>query len=101
MAAVDDAAVIDALGSSAREENAACARGSAWMGELYARRAPGDDVERACWAIDGHANVVAEISAALNVSRGRASGQLHLAIALRERLPAVLEVFRAGRLITG
>ena len=52
--------------------------------------------ERACWAIDGRANVVAEISAALNVSRGRASGQLQFAIALRERLPKVLEVFKTG-----
>ena len=93
---LEDAAVIDALGSSAREENAACARRLAWMGELYARRAPEDDSERTCWAIDGHANVVAEISAALNVSRGRASGQLQFAIALRERLPKVLEVFKTG-----
>ena len=59
---LEDAAVIDALGSSAREENAACARRLAWMGELYARRAPEDDSERTCWAIDGHANVVAEVS---------------------------------------
>ena len=43
---LEDAAVIDALGSSAREENAACARRLAWMGELYARRAPEDDSER-------------------------------------------------------
>ena len=66
------------------------------MGELYARRAPEDDVERTCWAIDGHANVVAEISAALNISRGRAAGQLQFAIALRERLPRVAEVFARG-----
>jgi hypothetical protein len=26
------------------------------MGELYARRAPEDDVEKTNWAIDGHAN---------------------------------------------
>jgi Domain of unknown function (DUF222) len=95
-ARLDDAAVIDAMGSSAREENAACARRLAWMGELYARRAPEDDDERTCWAIDGHANVVAEISAALNVSRGRAAGQLQYAIALRERLPKVLAVFLTG-----
>jgi hypothetical protein len=88
--------VIDALGLSSVEENAACGRRLAWMGELYARRAPEDDVERTCWAIDGHANVVAEISAALNISRGRASGQLQFAIALRERLPKVAEVFCTG-----
>ena len=93
---LDDAAVIDRLGASSREENAACGRRLAWMGELYARRAPEDDVERINWAIDGHANVVAEISAAVNISRGRASGQLQFAIALRERLPKVLEVVKTG-----
>ena len=92
----DDAEVIDALGSSARDENAACARQLAAMGELYARRAPDDDVERINWAIDGHANVVAEISAAMNISRGRAASQLHLAIGLRQRLPKVAEVFATG-----
>jgi Domain of unknown function (DUF222) len=86
-AVLDDAGVIDALGSAARAENAACGRRLMWMGELYARRAPADDVERVNWAIDGHANAVAEVSAALNISRGRAAGQLQFAIALRVRLP--------------
>ena len=93
---LDDAGVIDVLGSSAREENAGCARRLVAMGELYARRAPEDDVELINWAIDGHACVVAEISAALNISRGRAAGQLSYAIALRERLPKVAEVFGTG-----
>ena len=66
------------------------------MGELYARRAPKDEVDRIQWAIDGHANVVADISAALNISRGRAAGQLRYAIDLRERLPKVAEVFATG-----
>jgi Domain of unknown function (DUF222) len=95
-ATLDDAGVIDALGVVSREENAACGRRLAWMGELYARRAPEADTERTCWAIDGHANVVAEIAAALNISRGRAAGQLQFAIPLRERLPKVAEVFATG-----
>ena len=66
------------------------------MGELYARRAPEDQDDRLNWAIDGHANVVAEISAALNISRGRAAGQLRYAIALREQLPKVAEMFAIG-----
>ena len=73
-------------GSAACEENAACGRRLMAIGELYARRAPEEDVERITWAIDGHANVVAEISAALNISRGRAAGQLRYAIDLRELL---------------
>jgi Domain of unknown function (DUF222) len=93
---LEDAGVVDAMGSAACEENAACGRRLMAIGELYARRAPEDDVDRINWAIDGHANVVAEIAAALNISRGRAAGQLRYAIDLRERLPQVAEVFATG-----
>ena len=68
--AVDDAAVVDTIAASSREQSAACGRELMAIGELYARRAPDDDDERTNWAIDGHANVVAEIAAALNISRG-------------------------------
>jgi hypothetical protein len=92
-----DVGALDAMRVLAsREENAACARRLAAIGELYALRAPEDDVDRVNWAIDGHANVVAEISAGLNISRGRAASQLHFAIALRERLPGVAGVFGTG-----
>jgi hypothetical protein len=93
---VDDASVVDVITDAARRQNAMCGRELAAIGELYARRAPEDDVDRECWAIDGHENVVAEISAALNISRGRARGRLHYAITLRERLPRVAEVFARG-----
>ncbi|WP_236593200.1 DUF222 domain-containing protein, partial [Mycobacterium paraintracellulare] len=39
-----------------------------------------------------------EVAAALGISRGRASGRLHYAIALRERLPRVAEVFAQGHI---
>ena len=91
-----DVGALDAMASASREENAACARRLAAIGELYAVRAPEDDVDRVNWAIDGHANVVAEISVGLNISRGRAVSQLHFAIALRERLPGVARVFGTG-----
>ncbi len=93
---LDDAAVVDAITAASREQNAACGREMLAIGELYARRAPADGDERENWAIDGHANVVAEISAALNISRGRAGGRLNYAIDLRERLPKVAAVFAAG-----
>jgi hypothetical protein len=93
---VDDAAVVASMGVASRAENAACARRLEAMGELYARRAPEDDVERVDWAVDGHENVVAEISAELHVSRGRARGQLGYAIDLREKLPRVMGVFKTG-----
>ncbi len=95
-AAVDDAGVVDVITAAAREQNASCGRELAAIGELYARRAPEDDSDRLDWAIDGHENVVAEIAAALGISRGRARGRLRYAIALRERLPRIAEVFAHG-----
>lgn len=95
---VDDAGVLDRVTAAARAQNAHCARELAAIGELYARRAPDDDADRFNWAVDGHENVVAEVAAALGISRGRASGRLHYAIALRERLPRVAEVFAQGRI---
>jgi Domain of unknown function (DUF222) len=83
---MEDAAVVDAVTDAARAQNAMCARELAAIGELYARRAPGDDANRFNWAVDGHENVVAE-AAALGISRGRAAGRLRFAIALRERQP--------------
>ena len=93
---IDDAGVAGAITAAAREQNAACARELAAIGELYARRAPEEDIDRANWAVDEHANVVAEVSAALGISRGRARGLLRYAIDLRERLPRVAEVFARG-----
>jgi hypothetical protein len=69
---VDDAGVVDVITAAAREQNTMCGRELAAIGELYARRAPQNDVDRENWAIDGHENVVAEVSAALGISRGRA-----------------------------
>ncbi len=88
--------MVDLVTAAARAQNAQCARELAAIGELYARRAPADDADRFNWAVDGHENVVAEVAAALGISRGRAAGRLHHAIALRERLPRVAEVFAQG-----
>src|SRR6201999_867563 len=93
---MDDVAVVDAITDAARAQNAMCGRELAAIGELYARRAPADDAERFNCAVDGHENVVAEVAAALGISRGRAAGRLRYAIALRERLPRVADVFARG-----
>src|ERR1700739_2050365 len=93
---MDDAAVVDTITDAARVHSAMCARELSAIGELYARRAPADDADRFNWAVDGHENVVAEAAAALGISRGRAAGRLRYAIALRERLPRVAEVFARG-----
>ncbi len=93
---VDDETVVAAIARAARAQNVLCAHELAAIGELYARRAPMNDVDRQNWAIDGHENVVAEVSAALGISRGRARGRLRYAITLRERLPRVAEAFASG-----
>jgi Domain of unknown function (DUF222) len=95
--ALGDAAVVDALTAAARAENAQCAWRLACIGELYIRHAPDDANERTQWAIDGHENVVAEVSASLRISRHRAAAQLNYAIALRG-LPKVAEVFASGEI---
>ena len=93
---LDDAAVVDALIAAGREENAACARRLASIGELWARRMPEDEDAQNQWAIDGFDNVVAEVGAALGISRGRAKAQLEYAIVLRDRLPRFAELFATG-----
>jgi hypothetical protein len=94
---IDDAGLVDQMAAAACEENAACARRLAWLGELWARRAPEDEDERAQWTVDGLEAVAAEVSAALRVSRRRAAAQVEYAIGLR-LLPEVAEVFRRGEI---
>lgn len=96
MADATDFAVIAAIEQWAAAEAAAAARRLAAIAELVHRRC-GDD-ERAHWSCDEWDAAAAEVSAALGVSHGRASGQMHLSMALRQRLPRVATLFREGRL---
>ena len=52
--------------------------------------------EQADWAVDTWAAVGAEVAAALRVSLAMAGSYLRYALAMRERLPRVAAVFRAG-----
>lgn len=88
-------ALIDAMGEATRDEAAAIARRFALIGELDARRAR-EWQECNLWCTDPYEAVAAEISAAQNISRGRASGQVHYARVLRDRLPQVAGVFATG-----
>jgi hypothetical protein len=90
-----DAALIDAMDEATREESAAAARRFALIGQLDARRAR-EWEERSLWATDPYEAVAAEISAAQNISRGRASNQVHYARVLRDELPEVAGVFATG-----
>ena len=83
------------MGECARAESAAIARRLAAVGELFARRAV-EWQERELWCADPFEAVAAEVSAAQNISRGRAGTQIRHARDLRERLPQVAAVFAAG-----
>jgi hypothetical protein len=60
------------------------------------RRRVGDDDERARWACDWWDCAAAEVGAAMNISARKASGQMRMAEALRDRLPAVAAMFWRG-----
>ena len=71
-----DAELIDAMGECTRDESAMIAQRLAAVGELDARRAR-ELAECRFWRTDPFEEVAAEISAAQNISRGRARGQIH------------------------
>ena len=93
---VDDAALVAAIGEWNATEAAAAAHKLAAVAELTRRRCA--EGERADWACDDWDSAAAEVSAALGISHSRASGQMHLALALRQRLPRVAELFLRGAL---
>ena len=95
LVSADDAAVVTAIEEYAASEARAAARRLAAIAELVRRRCSED--ERARWACDSWDAAAAEVSAALGITHGRASGEMHLSQALRHRLPRVAALFMAGR----
>lgn len=93
--AADDATVVAAIEESTRAEAAAGARRLAAIAEL-ARRRVDDDYERANWAFDGWDSAAAEVAAAMTVGHRRASGQMRIAVALRDRLPRLAALHMQG-----
>ena len=89
-----DAAIVTAIEHLARAEARAAAQRIASIAELVRRRC-GED-ESAYWACDPWDATAAEVGAALGVSRGRASGDMHLGLSLRYRLPRVADLFMEG-----
>ncbi|MDT5410172.1 MAG: hypothetical protein QOG14_2392 [Mycobacterium sp.] len=83
------------MGEATRDESTATAQRLLAVGRLYARRAA-ELAEWNRWRTDVTEEVAAEVSAAQNVSRGRAKGQIFYGRMLCERLPAVAKVFVAG-----
>ncbi|QUR68559.1 HNH endonuclease signature motif containing protein [Mycobacterium spongiae] len=94
---VADRVVVSEMADSARAEAAAAARRLAAIAELVTRHADGP-ADRAYWSCDNWDAIAAQVAAALNVSHGLASSQMYLAMALRDRLPAVAALFAEGTL---
>ncbi|MCV7402991.1 DUF222 domain-containing protein [Mycobacterium fragae] len=94
--AVNDSMVAMAITGWDRVEAAAAARRLGAIAELVARRVEGGSPERGQWSCDNWDAMAAEVAAAQGISHGKASGQMYLAVALRERLPQVAAVFADG-----
>ena len=94
---LSDAALITGIQDWARATAAADARRLAGIAELVARRCTDEHPD---WACDDWDACAAEISCALTVGHGRASGQMDLAVTLRDRLPHLGALFLAGDLPT-
>jgi len=91
----ESAALVDRICSSSRAENRAAAAQLEAIGELFVHRLSRcSDTED--WAVDTMEAVTAELAAALRISQGLAGSRLRYARAMRERLPKVAELFKAG-----
>jgi hypothetical protein len=86
--AASDADVIAAIEDGVRQEAIAGARRLAAIAELTKRRVDDND-GRALWAFDAWDSAAAEVGAAMAVGSRRASKEMRIAEALRDRLPQV------------
>ncbi|MGE2817140.1 HNH endonuclease signature motif containing protein [Mycobacterium heidelbergense] len=88
-------ALIDRMCAAWRTEARAVADRLDAIGELFELRRA-ERGEHQDWAVDTWAAVGAEVAAAFRISLAMAGSYLRYALAMRERLPLVAEVFRAG-----
>lgn len=95
----DEADLVAAITGWAQVETRAAARRLAAIAELTGRRCY-DDPNRSRWACDSWDAVAAQVGAAMAVSHRKASSQMYLAQALRERLPKIAALFADGQLNT-
>ncbi|BBX74028.1 hypothetical protein MSHI_19340 [Mycobacterium shinjukuense] len=96
-ATAESAVLVDRICSASRAENRAAAAQLGAIGDLFgyrlARCSQNED-----WAIDTMEAVAAELAAALRIGQGLAASRLRCARAMRERLPKVAELFKAGEI---
>ncbi|RZT24995.1 uncharacterized protein DUF222 [Mycobacterium sp. BK558] len=94
LAAAGDADLVDIVaGCGAAAARAEAVKLAAIVEFWERRRTPA----RARWACDDWDAAAAEIGCALNISSGRASGQMTLGLALRDRFPRLGRLLAAGR----
>ena len=89
--------LVDAIEQAARDEARAAARKAAAIAALVHATVTYDEV-RDYYVYDSWAGCAGVVGAALSMSTRRASGQMRIAVALRERLPKVAALFAQGRL---
>lgn len=90
---LSDAALVTGIADWVRTANAAEACKSAAIAELVARRVVDQHPD---WACDDWDACAAELSCTLRVGNGPASGQMTMAVTLRDRLPKLGALFLAG-----
>jgi hypothetical protein len=91
----ESAALVDRICASSRAENRAAAEQLVAIGDLFAYRLSRcSDTE--AWAVDTEEAVSAEVAAALRIGQRLAGSRVRYARAMRERLPKVAELFKAG-----
>ena len=91
-------ALIEALRAATRAEAVAAAQRWAIIAALVDWHCKDEDQARASAALDGWEYAAAEISAACGLSRESASGQMRIALALRDRLPKVGALLEHGEI---
>jgi len=91
----ESAGLVNRICSAARAENRAAAAQLDAVGRSFAYRLTrcSDNED---WAVDTMEAVAAEVAAALRIGQGLAGSRLRYARAMRERLPQVGELFKAG-----
>lgn len=95
-AGAEESALIAVIEQCAREEAQAGARKAAAIAELVCSTVGWDD-EHDDWVYDCWAQTASELGAVLNLGQRRASGQMRIAMALRDRLPRLAERYLQGR----
>jgi hypothetical protein len=96
-AGLDKPALLAAIEQAAREEILAGAHKSAAIAALVNDHVSFDGV-RDEWVWDSWIETACELGAVLNTSHRRASAQMRIALALRDRLPRVAALHAQGRL---